>query len=153
MTTFERAWAFISEQEGGARLTDDPNDPGGLTKWGISQRAYPTENIRGMTEARAQELFRRDYWEPCQCDALPDPVAIALADAAFNQGVRTAIILLQKGLRVEPDGIVGPMTIAAARGVGDVNNFLSYRLARYAMGDPIYRRGWFLRVLKLKDRL
>jgi lysozyme family protein len=154
---FEQAWAFLMRDdiEGGARISDDPDDPGGLTRWGISQRAYPDEDIRNLTEARAKELFRRDYWEPCHCDDLPAPIAIAFADSAFNQGVGTAIKLLQKSLGVKADGVIGPITRAAANNWnGDpeaVNQFLSHRLLRYANGQTKYRRGWFLRVLRLKD--
>jgi lysozyme family protein len=36
---FEKALDFVLTAEGD--LVDDPPDPGGLTKFGISQRAYP----------------------------------------------------------------------------------------------------------------
>jgi lysozyme family protein len=156
MTPLDRAWAHIHREEGGARITDDPDDPGGLTKHGISQRAYPNEDIRNLTEARAKELFARDYWAPCKCDLLPERVAIAVADSAFNQGARTAVVLLQEALRVDPDGVIGTKTLAAAKARPEfevVNEFLSRRLLRYADGKAKYRRGWFLRVLRLKDEL
>lgn len=158
MTSFDRAWSFLqrADIEGGARISDDPEDPGGLTRWGISQRAYPEEDIRNMTEARAKDLFRRDYWEPIQGDRLPDAVAIALADCAFNQGVGTAIRLLQTALNVKVDGVLGPITLGMAQRNGDtdhLNEFLSRRLLRYANGQARFRRGWFLRILRLKDAL
>jgi lysozyme family protein len=156
MTPLDRAWAHIHREEGGARVTDDPDDPGGLTKHGVSQRAYPHEDIRNLTEARAKELFKRDYWTPCRCDQLPERVAIAVADSAFNQGARTAVVLLQEALRVEPDGLIGTKTLAAAKARPElevVNEFLSRRLLRYADGKAKYRRGWFMRVLRLKDAL
>lgn len=158
MNAFERAWSFLQRPdiEGGARVSDDPDDRGGLTRWGISQRAYPNEDIRNMTEARAKELFRRDYWEGCQCDRLPDALAIVMADAAFNQGCGTAIRLLQKALNVKVDGVMGPVTIGMAVRNGDpdhLNEFIAHRLLRYAGGQPKFRRGWFLRVLKLKDAI
>lgn len=158
MNAFDRAWRFLQRPdiEGGPRLSDDPDDPGGLTRWGISQRAYPYEDIRNMTEVRAREIFRRDYWEGCHCDRLPDALAIALADAAFNQGCGTAIRLLQTALNVRVDGVMGPETIGAAIRNGDpdrINEFLGRRLMRYANGQAKYRRGWFLRILRLKDAL
>ncbi len=154
MTALDRAWRFISHEEGGSRITNDPGDPGGLTRWGVSQRAYPHEDIRNMTEELAKFLFARDYWKPCQCDSLPERVALAVADSAFNQGVKTACVLLQEALKVEPDGVIGFKTLAAAkaRDEGDLlNDFISRRLLRYAKGNEKYRRGWFLRVLRLKD--
>ena len=46
---FTDAAALIIESEGGERITDDPRDPGGLTKYGISQRAYPRLDIERLT--------------------------------------------------------------------------------------------------------
>lgn len=158
MTAFERAWSFLQRPdiEGGARISDDPADPGGVTKWGISQRAYPDEDIQHLTEPRAKELFRRDYWDRCQCEQLPERMAIALADAAFNQGVDAAMRQLQRALNVSVDGVMGPRTMAAVVRKSDpehLNEFLSQRLLRYADGQGKYRRGWFLRILRLKDAL
>jgi len=158
MTPFDRFWSFLQRPdiEGGARISNDLEDPGGVTKWGISQRAYPDENIRALTEARARVLCRRDYWDACRCDELPPHVAIALADSAFNQGPATAIKLLQAALALPVDGILGPKTLAAARqlDVVHVNEFLARRLLRYAAAGHLkYQRGWFLRVLRLKDAI
>lgn len=156
MNALDRAWAHIHREEGGAKITDDPDDPGGLTKHGISQRAYPHENIRALTEERAKELFTADYWNACRCGDLPERVGIAVADASFNQGARTAITLLQEALRVDPDGIIGTKTLAAAKARPEmevVNEFLGRRLLRYADGKAKYRRGWFMRILRLKDAL
>lgn len=141
--------------EGGAQISDDPNDPGGLTRFGFSQRAYPDLDIRNLSERTAQDLFKKDYWDAAQCDRLPPQLAIALADCAFNQGVKTAIKLLQKALRVSEDGLMGPVTLAAAQtsDARQLNEFLGRRLLRYANGLSMYRHGWFMRVLKLKDAL
>ena len=39
MANFDRIIPMIIAAEGGAKVTKDPADPGGLTKYGISQRA------------------------------------------------------------------------------------------------------------------
>ena len=70
--------------EGGDKLVNNPKDPGGLTKFGISKRAYPNEDIENLTLARARELFLRDYWKPCYCDKLPESIAVVVCDTAFN---------------------------------------------------------------------
>jgi lysozyme family protein len=153
-TPFDRWWAFLQrpDVEGGDVVVDDSDDPGGVTRWGISQRAYPHEDIAHLTEARAQMFARRDYWEPCRCDDLPDALALIVADAAFNQGPGAAIDMLQTALGVKVDHVIGPVTIAAAfRGGMVINEMFAQRLLRYANGQGKYRRGWFLRILKLKD--
>lgn len=158
MTPFERAWAFVQRAEGGATITDDPNDPGGLTKWGISKRAYPNLDIRNLTEDQAKAIFRRDYWDRCSCSQMPAAVAIALVDGSFSMGTVRAVRQLQVALRVGVDGIAGPATIAAAqRSIPRelVNEMLSQRLVYYSGLDSLakFQRGWFLRVLRLKDAL
>lgn len=70
-------------------------------------------DIQLITRAHAELLFRQDYWDPCRCDELPPGLAIAVADAAYNQGPRTAGALLQRALGVTQDGIVGDKTIRA----------------------------------------
>lgn len=158
MTAFERAWAFVQAAEGGAAITNDPDDPGGLTKWGISQRAYPQLDIRSLTEDQAKAIFRRDYWDRCSCSQMPAQVAIALVDAAFNLGPSRAVRQLQAALHVTVDGVPGPKTIGAAQRAlqsESVNDMLSHRLLYYAGLDQLekFQRGWFLRVLRLKDAL
>jgi lysozyme family protein len=156
MNAFERAWQFIQVVEGGATITNDPDDRGGMTRYGISQAAYPFEDIRNLTEDRAKHLYQRDYWAKAWCDKFPAQVGIALFDSAVNQGVSAAVRLLQESLRVEADGIVGPATLAAAnrRPPNEiVNEFLSRRAVRYADGQAKYRRGWFRRLFLLKDAL
>ena len=63
---FETAVDFILDVESG--LVGDPSDPGGLTKFGISQRAYPNLNIRDLTIEGAKALYRKDYRNLCSCD-------------------------------------------------------------------------------------
>lgn len=167
---FDRAWAFLQRDdiEGGARISRDPDDKGGTTRFGISQRAFPAEDIEGLTEARARELFRQHYWHPIKGDELPELLAVAVADCAFNQGLGTAIRVLQESLRAEPDGVIGPKTLAAVRAAwaaweaasptrkaetDPVNELLSRRALRYADGQPKYRRGWMLRLFRLRAAL
>ena len=75
------------EVEGG--LVDHPNDPGGLTNWGISQRAYPDLDIRELTREEAIAIYHRDYWLPIP-DTLPDAMRWMLFDCAVNHGLKVA---------------------------------------------------------------
>lgn len=87
--SFDTALAFVLAREGG--LVDNPNDPGGLTNLGISQRQYPNVDIRHLTVAQAGALYRRDYWLPAGCDRLPDAPALVVFDSAVNCGVPRAL--------------------------------------------------------------
>lgn len=55
---FARCIAFVFESEGG--LSEDPNDKGGTTKFGISQRAYPNVDIKNLTRQQAELIYRSD---------------------------------------------------------------------------------------------
>lgn len=146
----------IDVAEGGAKLV---TDQGGPTRYGISQRVYPGEDIEHLARARAEALYLRDYWEPIQGDALPGALALVVFDAAVNQGVVRAVRLLQGCLGVATDGIMGPETLAAARRapVSElVARYLVARLQAYAglarawpelHGASLY--GWQCRVLRL----
>jgi lysozyme family protein len=150
-----RAAAFVIDQlEGGDRLVEDS---GGLTRWGISQRAYPAIDIRALTREDALALYARDYWAPTRAGELPDALGLCVFDGAVNQGVHAAVDALQEVLRVERDGVVGPDTLAAARHTGPetIVKYLERRLERYenlCRTKPYYLpnlRGWRSRVLRV----
>ena len=127
--SFDKAFAFVIGAEG--KLTDDPKDPGGLTKYGISHRAYPTVDIRNLTLDDAKAIYRLDYWDKCDCDNLPYPLDVVAFDTAVNMGVSVA-----KKLAGEK---------------GTIEQFLLHRLSLYAgmKNFNIYGRGWVNRVLNL----
>lgn len=94
--SFERAFEIVIGHEGG--LVDDPRDPGGLTKFGISQRAYPSLDIKALTLEQAKGIYYEDYWLKAGCDQLVDePMAILVFDCAVNQGVDRAKSLSMRG--------------------------------------------------------
>jgi len=152
---WETGIAFVLKMEGG--LTDDPNDPGGLTNFGISQKAYPSVDIRNLTVEGAREIYHRDYWIPCQCDELPTPFAISVFDTAVNQGVTKAKRLLQIALDVTVDGVIGQKTISAAMKADAyrIKKYLAERLAAYArimVENPkllVFAVNWSFRVISL----
>lgn len=95
--------------EGG--YSNDPKDPGGETKYGISKRSYPALDIKNLTRAEVKPLYRRDFWGPAGCDAVPDALKYPLFDFAVNSGPKTAVRTLQKRLQVVADGYIGPITL------------------------------------------
>ncbi len=151
---FDQAVAFVLRERIEGGYVNDARDPGGETNFGISKRSYPRENIKGLTRARAVEIYKRDYWDNPGCDKLPPKLAVALFDCAVNQGAGIAPQLLQRALGVSADGIIGPVTIKAAIKADQddaVAEFLGWRLRRYAFtaNASTYMRGWSNRVLGL----
>lgn len=86
MTDFRRCLAFVLKWEGGDKITRDPRDPGGTTKYGISQRAHPSLDIESLTEAQAAAIYEIEYWRPTGCDGLAWPLNLCAFDCAVNQG-------------------------------------------------------------------
>jgi lysozyme family protein len=118
MARFERAIGKTFEHEG--FISNHRDDSGGLTKWGISQAAYPDLDIAGLTLAEARAIYQRDYWRPLRLDALNDQeLANEVFDMAVNAGRKTAVLLAQKAFNfftratIIEDGDMGPKTIGA----------------------------------------
>jgi lysozyme family protein len=149
MTDFDKAFENVIGVEGS--YVNDKNDPGGETYYGISQRAYPEENIADMTMERAKFLYKRDYWDKVHGDQLPSGLNHLVFDCAVNQGVTNAIKLLQKSLGVAQDGICGKDTLSAAQKRYSKELcaiFMADRALRYmgtAQADH-FLRGWLKRL-------
>ncbi len=127
--TFAAGLAFLRSAgiEGGLSNRLPGDDPGRLTNFGITQgtlaeyrREFPDDldmptSVRGLLPDHAKRIFRKLYWEPCRCAELPPAVALVVFNAAVQSGPTQAARWLQDALDVGEDGIVGPVTIAAAR--------------------------------------
>lgn len=108
---FDRVIGKLLAHEGG--YVNDKRDPGGETNMGISRRAYPKENIKGMTRARAEAIYKRDYWDACRCDELPGGVDYVVFDAAVHSGPSRSAKWLQQAVGVTADGKIGAITLTA----------------------------------------
>lgn len=149
MTLRDDCISLILKHEGG--YINDPRDPGGETKYGISKRAYPGLDIAALTEQQARDIYARDYWAACKCQELPPALALCVFDAAVNQGPVYARRTLQQALNVKVDGKIGPTTIekAAIDPAGAVAKYQSARVLAYTKtkGFDVYGGGWIARAL------
>ena len=73
-----------------------------------------TGQMQDLTLDFAKSVYRKQYWDACQCDAMPDALRYPLFDAAVNSGPGQAIKWLQSAIGVKADGVIGPMTRQAA---------------------------------------
>jgi lysozyme family protein len=127
MSTFELAIPTVLKHEGG--YVNDPADPGGQTKYGISMRWLVANNlidvvaneegvthdmvIRAMSVGEADKLYKQYWWDAFGYGRIDNQdVATKLFDTAVNIGNRPAVRLLQRctGCAVI-DGLLGPQTI------------------------------------------
>lgn len=119
---FDTAFGRLMGHEGG--YVNDPNDPGGETKWGVSKRSYPNLDIKNLTKQNAEDIFFRDFWLPVNGDKLYDGVAWQLADFAYHSGAQTAVRYYQRALGVADDGHFGPVSQAAAAAMSESDQIM-----------------------------
>jgi lysozyme family protein len=145
---FDLAFDKLINHERG--YVNDRRDNGRETKFGISKKAYPGEDIAGMTLDRARAIYLRDYWGPAGCDAVQDGAKFSLFDIAVNCGVKQAVRFLQRATGETVDGVLGPRTLQAAQAMP------AARLAARLEGErlklwaehsdfPAFGRGWVRR--------
>lgn len=114
--------------EGG--YVDHPSDPGGATKYGITQRTLDRYNgtygqqafpVRFLSPFQARQIYKELYWDKLDLDRCPNErFAAILFDQAVNQGPARAVKRAQeainftlRGVSLEVDGKMGPKTLTA----------------------------------------
>ena len=153
---FDAAFDQLLGHEGG--FVDHPSDPGGETNFGVTvavarANGY-TGDMRAMPVSFARQVYRKEYWDAIRADDLPPALRYAVFDGAFNSGNAQSIRWLQRAVGAEPDGRMGPQTIALARAAPPdavLRRMLAERL-RFMTNLkvwPSFSRGWARRIADL----
>lgn len=79
--SFDEAFALTIGLEGAP--SNDSNDPGGYTIWGLAKKYHP-EISADTTIDYAKQVYLSEYWIPAGCDAVPYPMDICLFDSQVN---------------------------------------------------------------------
>lgn len=132
MNAFERAFQHTVGIEGG--YSDDPNDSGGKTKFGITEAVARENGYQGdmqdLPMEFAHQVYRSKYWDLIHLDdvaSVNEAIAAELFDTAVNTGVQFAALSFQSALNafnrqqrdyedIVVDGLIGPATLRAFRG-------------------------------------
>lgn len=155
-SNFNASLKALLESEGGN--DDDPQDHGGRTSRGITQREYdawrklhdlPERDVWTAADGEVLAIYREHYWNPW-CDRLPIGVDYLYFDLAVNAGPYRATKLLQRAIGVADDGIFGPVTLLAATKVNPKQLIVAYSAAKEkfyrSLHQPRFLRGWLNRV-------
>lgn len=138
----------LLDHEGG--YVNNPKDPGGETKWGISKRSYPHLDIKNLTRTEAIEIYKRDFWDPFK-GLLPKEFAFQFLDGAVNSGIGNATRWVQRAVGVASDGHVGPVTLGHLQAADKKDLVLLYNAERLEFMTKLVRwdefgRGWARRI-------
>ena len=148
----------IIAREGGDKITNDPLDPGGITKYGISQSAYPDLDIANLTYEQAKDIYIRDYYIGRRIHLLPSELQEMVMDFGVHSGPETSISYLQKITGVARDGKIGPKTLGAIANLkpADILRALTRErvifLSKQVVNKPSklkYLVGWLTRVMNI----
>ena len=122
----------VIDREGG--FVDHPADPGGATRWGITEAVARQDGYTGLmrvlSRARAASIYRRAYWLRPAFERVGErapALAAELFDTGVNMGPQVATAFLQRALNalnrgasdypdIAVDGAIGPRTLAALDG-------------------------------------
>jgi len=164
---YQLALKEVLRYEGG--FVDHPKDPGGRTNKGITQNVYNSwrrsrglniKDVKTINDTEVELIYRQNYWNPIKGDELPSGIDFALFDYAVNSGVSRAVKHLQEILKLNPDGILGPLTLKAIKDYyfskGDnLPILLSNRRMRFLQGLktwPTFGKGWYNRVASVVNK-
>lgn len=172
-TNQARSLQLVLAHEGG--YVNHPDDPGGATNKGVTQRVYDAyrtnkglgkRSVRSITQAEVAEIYDRQYWDEAWCDKLPAGLDYAVFDYAVNSGVNRALKDLQRTLnananyfgvsgKLSVDGVFGNATETAVNSAANADEealIVQYceRRMKFLKSLKNYRtfgKGWFRRVM------
>lgn len=158
MADFEKAIALTLVHEGG--FVDNPADPGGATKYGVTQKDMPGVNIADITPAQATEYYREHYWKPLYSEIVDQSVASKLFDMGVLFGIGEAVKLLQIVLQTAYPTLVideefGPTTLGYVNDAEPQSLLSAYKTAlvtytlRIVTNKPalrVFTAGWGRRI-------
>lgn len=157
---FDTAFERLLGHEGG--FVDHPSDPGGATRYGVTQRVARangyTGPMRDFPLELAKQIYRASYWDAVRADDCPQAVRFDLFDAAVNSSPTQAVKWLQRAVGVTDDGKIGPKTLRAlelADGPLIAARFNGHRL-HFMASLPTwgaFGKGWARRVAENLVRL
>lgn len=151
---------IIVDIEGG--YVNDPDDPGGETKYGISKARYPHCDIKNLTIPEAEIIYRRDFWDYYRLAEINSQnVANKLLLALINMNPYDAITGLQEAIcylkPIRRDGVLGTETIETLNSLtqtGLLCELISLRYVKSYTNKVVQNRrkekyffGWIRRAL------
>lgn len=132
-------------------LANDPDDRGGLTMCGVTYATYAaycnkrkkkaTESgLRNLSYVEWLDILKTMFWDRWKADQIENQaLANILVDWVWASGI-TGIKRPQRILKVEADGIVGPLTLGALNSRSPESLFAELHKGRIAHVEGIVQK-------------
>jgi lysozyme family protein len=159
-SNFQASLALVLISEGGN--DDDPDDHGGRTSRGITQREYdawraekglPSLDVWQAPQTDVETIYHDEYWEP-YCDLIPIGLDYVYFNNCVLDGPYRAAVLLQESLGVVADGRIGPITRQAIAGADPAAIIPKISAAStdfyQSLHQPKFIKGWLNRVASVE---
>lgn len=175
--SFDNAFEYTMPFEGWSAYTNDKDDPGGPTKYGITLGTLQASkfdvdgdgtidagDVKILTPSDAKGILKGRYWDKVKADEIEsERIAIKLFDCAVNMGPFRAIKLAQEALNhigcgLVVDGLIGPKTIGCLNSsdedvfflflISELESFYSHIVSEKPEMRKYYK-GWLRRARTL----
>ena len=169
---FKLAMKTVLRHEGG--LTNDKNDPGGITNWGISLRYIKqahidpngdgkedSSDIIHLTLTEADNIYYRQWFEKYHYGDIKDQAVMTdILDFSINAGAKQCHKIVQRAInnisktKVPVNGVLGQSTIALMNSLDSINLHQSinyeqkkfYRdIVKHNPHLQVFLKGWLKR--------
>lgn len=174
---FENDLSIVLGFEGG--YANNPNDPGGATNFGVTQKTYDAFRVTNHLDKQSVEKISQNevnaiykgYYNGARCNELEishPKTSLCHFDCAINQGIAAACYILQRAInavwheaKVTTDGVIGPKTLEALKPLRDADVLLEYLNLRKARYDQLiaarpnmgeFKSSWYDRLNKIASR-
>lgn len=165
MSIIKSSIDYVLQNEGG--FTDDENDSGGATNWGITHddlsrfrsHSVSTLDVKNMTKDEACQIYEKFYWNPMELNNISDQgIATCIFDIGVNRGISRGVKYAQEVVQTVQDGKMGPKTIVATNLIQRSDfihkyyNLVANGYQQIILNHPsqhVFYKGWMARANRL----
>jgi len=167
--SFESALSEVLLAEGG--YVDHPNDRGGPTNFGITQKTLSdflgrdatVDEVKNLDIDTVRKIYKQNYWDRLRLSFIIDSrLSDIIFDQAVNRGTRRVAEQIQRVVGVKQDGVIGPLTLKAINNMDSKKMLLNFikqsqdayvSIVTHNPSQLVFLSGWIKRTHKFLDHV